>query len=193
MWHGWQPDAPWAARKCPRSTRSGCRTCLRWPESSLNGESEHLTQLRAAVGRTWPVSVRSLRLCRIYGRLSALCIRMTITYSPNPRCKVYLPQITSDKQNTVGVTKAMITTQTLATSTVATTGKAPRHCHARVRTRRCETYLNRGFGHDITRHETRSERRGATNERETGGRRSSGRACAHARVVIVNSRGLVRL
>ena len=51
----------------------------------LNGESEHLTQLRAAIGRTWPVSVRSVRSCRIFGRLSALRIRMTIAYSPNPR------------------------------------------------------------------------------------------------------------
>ena len=51
----------------------------------LNGESEHLTQLRAAIGRTWPVSVRSVRSCRIFGRLSALRVRMTITYSPNPR------------------------------------------------------------------------------------------------------------
>ena len=38
----------------------------------LNGESGHLTQLRAAVGRTWPVSVRSVRSCGIFGRLSAL-------------------------------------------------------------------------------------------------------------------------
>ena len=29
-----------------------------------NGESEHRTKLRAAVGRTWPVSVRSVRSCR---------------------------------------------------------------------------------------------------------------------------------
>ena len=42
----------------------------------LNGESEHLTKLRAAVVRTWPVSVRSVRSCRISGRLSALRIRM---------------------------------------------------------------------------------------------------------------------
>ena len=41
----------------------------------------------------------------------------------NPRWKVCLPQITSDKQNTVSTTKAMITTPTLATSTVAMTGK----------------------------------------------------------------------
>ena len=146
----------------------------------LNGESEHLTQLRAAVGRTWPVSVRSVRSCRISGRLSALRIRMTITYSPNPRWKVCLPQITSDKQNTVSMTKAMITTQALAISTVAMTGKVPRHCRARVMTRRCETHLDRGFGHDTTRHETPSERRGTTNER--GDKRTAvERACMHKR------------
>ena len=89
----------------------------------LNGEFEHLTQLRAAVGRTWPVSVRSDRSCRISGRLSALRIRMTITHSPNPRWKVCLPHITSDKQNTVSATKAMITTPILATSTDAATGQ----------------------------------------------------------------------
>ena len=148
----------------------------------LNGESEHLTQLRTAVGRTWPVSVsvRSVRSCRTFGRLSALHIRMAITYSPNPRWKVCLPQITSDKQNTVSATKAMITTPILATSTVATTGKAPCHYHASVMTRRCETHLDRGFGHDTTRHETRSEMRGLTNER--GDRWTEAeRACLHTR------------
>ena len=146
----------------------------------LNGESEHLTQLRAAVVRTWPVSVRSVRSCRISGRLSALRICMTITYSPNPRWKVCLPEITSDKQNTVSMTKAMITTPTLAISTVAMTGKVPRHCRARVMTWRSEIHLDRGFGHDTTRHETRSERRGRRTSGETSGRRSSGRACTRA-------------
>ena len=146
----------------------------------LNGKSEDLTQLRAAVGRTWPVSVRSVRSCRISGRLSALRIRMTITYSPNPRWKVCLPQITSDKQNTVSMTKAMITTPILAILTVAMAGKVPRHCRARVMTRRCETHLERGFGHDTTRHETQSERRRTTNER--GDKRTAvERAFVHTR------------
>ena len=143
-----------------------------------NGESEHRTKLRAAVGRTWPVSVRSVRSCRISGRLSALRIRMPITYSPNPRrWKVFLPQITSDK---LSMPKAMITTPALAISTVTMTGKVSRHCRARVMTRRCETHLDRGFGHDTTRHETRSERRGTTNER--GDKRTAvERACMHKR------------
>ena len=34
LWHGCRPDAPWAARECPRSTRSGCRICLRWQAPS---------------------------------------------------------------------------------------------------------------------------------------------------------------
>ena len=81
----------------------------------------------------------------------------------------------------------MITTPTLAASSVATTGKASRYCHARVMTRRCETHPNRGSGHDTTRHETRSERRG-TNERgwADGGRAAGVHTCARA--VLVNAR-----
>ena len=63
----------------------GCAVLL--PVVSMVSPNIRLTQLRAAIGRTWPVSVsvRSVRSCRIFGRLSALRIRMTITYSPNPR------------------------------------------------------------------------------------------------------------
>ena len=60
---------------------------------------------------------------------------------------------------------------------------------ARVMTRRCEIHPNRGSGHDTTRHETRSERRGK-NERGDGRtkveRRAGVRACARA--VLVNTR-----
>ena len=78
------------------------------------------------------------------------------------------------------MTKAMITTPTLAIPTVAMTGKVSRYCRARVMTRRCETHLERGFGHDTTRHETRSERRGTTNERGDKGT-AVGWACMHTR------------
>ena len=63
----------------------GCAVLL--PVVSMVSPNIRLTQLRAAIGRTWPVSVsvRSVRSCRIFGRLSALRIRMTIAYSPNPR------------------------------------------------------------------------------------------------------------
>ena len=146
-----------------------------------NGESEHLTQLRAAVEKTWPVSDRSVRSCHIFGRLSALRIRMTIAYSSNQRWKVCLPQITSDKQNTVSRTKAIIITPALAMSTVAMTGKVPRHCRARVMIRRCETHLDRSLA--TTSHDTKREVKGGGRRTsgETSGRRSSGRACTRAR------------
>ena len=49
------------------------------------GASEHPTQLRAANGKELACLYSINRLGRIIGRLSALSIRMTITYSPNPR------------------------------------------------------------------------------------------------------------
>ena len=81
----------------------------------------------------------------------------------------------------MSATKAMMTTPTLATSMVVTTGKAPCHCHARVMTRRCETHLDRGFGHDTTRHETRSERRGGATDERGDGRTEVERACMNTR------------
>ena len=48
------------------------------------GASEHLTQLRAADTKELACLSSIDRLSRIYGRLSALRIRITITYSPNP-------------------------------------------------------------------------------------------------------------
>ena len=58
-------------------------SCLRRPFSSHDA-SEHLTQLRAAKGKYLEGPCSLGRARRVSGRLSALRIRMTITYSPHP-------------------------------------------------------------------------------------------------------------
>ena len=74
----------------------------------------------------------------------------------------------------------MITAQTLAASSVTTAGKALRHYHARVMTRRCEIHLDHSSGHDTTQHEARSEKGGGTTNERGDWRTEVERACMHA-------------
>ena len=120
-----------------RVTRLGAlglqNSCLRRPFSSHDA-FKNLTQLRAAEGK-YPEAPCSLgRSRRVSGRLSALCIRMIITYSPpHPPLKVCLHQhqisratnnfhkhhgVGNDNANTGGTVER-------------DGGRASRHCRAR--------------------------------------------------------------
>ena len=92
---------------------------------------EHLTQLRAAKGKYLEGPCSLGRARRVSGRLSALRIRMTITYSPHPPLEVCLHQISratnnyhkhhgveNDNANTGGTVER-------------DGGRASRHCRAR--------------------------------------------------------------
>ena len=105
-------------------------SCLRRLFSSHDA-SEHLTQLRAAKGKYLEGPCSLGRSRRVSGRLSALRIRMTITYSPHPPLKVCLHQISratnnyhkhhgveNDNANTGGTVER-------------DGGRASRHCRAR--------------------------------------------------------------
>ena len=103
---------------------------VRRPFSS-HSASEHLTQLRAAKGKYLEGPCSLGRARRVSGRLSALRIRMTITYSPHPPLEVCLHQISratnnyhkhhgveNDNANTGGTVER-------------DGGRASRHCRAR--------------------------------------------------------------
>ena len=93
---------------------------------------------------------------------------------------VLAPDQSNDKRNTTSSRRGDDNDANTGGTVDATTGATSRRCHVRDENGDDETHLDRGFGHDTTRHETRSERRGTTNER--GDKRTAvERACMYTR------------